>query len=112
GADLIGFHTQYHCNNFMETVDRTLECRIDRERFSVIKEGHLTSVKPFPISVHYPGEGEPVPPMPDRKALLKDLRLDAEFLAVGVDRIDYTKGILERFRAVERLLERHPKYQG
>ncbi|MBI4060574.1 MAG: trehalose-6-phosphate synthase [Elusimicrobia bacterium] len=116
GADLMGFHTQYHCNNFLETVDRTMECRIDRERFSVIKEGHLTAVKPFPISVHFPGPdrdkaGDPSVKV-DKPALLKELRTKAEFLGVGVDRVDYTKGILERFRAVERFLDKHPKYRG
>ncbi|MBI5203242.1 MAG: trehalose-6-phosphate synthase [Elusimicrobia bacterium] len=113
GADLVGFHTQYHCNNFLETVDRTLECRIDRERFSVIKEGHLTSVKPFPISVSFP---EPAAKAPDtdkeRAAILKGLRVKAEFLGVGVERIDYTKGLLERFRAIERFLDKYPRYKG
>lgn len=116
GADLVGFHTQYYCNNFLDTVDRTLECRIDRERFSVIKEGHLTLVKPFPISVSFPDVFQDVAHGPelkiDRAALLKELRVKAEFLGIGVDRVDYTKGILERFRAVERFLEKHPKYQG
>jgi alpha,alpha-trehalose-phosphate synthase [UDP-forming] len=116
GADLMGFHTQYHCNNFLETVDRSVECRIDRERFSVIKEGHLTAVKPFPISVHFPGPdkdgaGEPSVKA-DKGALLKELRTKAELLGIGVDRVDYTKGILERFRAVERFLDKYPKYIG
>ena len=117
GADLLGFHTQYHCNNFLETVDRTIESRIDRERFSVMKEGHLTAVKPFPISVDFPSpRGEEDAPPPSsvelRKTVLADLRCRSEFLAVGVDRIDYTKGILERFRAVERFLDRNPDYRG
>ncbi|MBI3297482.1 MAG: trehalose-6-phosphate synthase [Elusimicrobia bacterium] len=116
GADLMGFHTQFHCNNFLETVDRTLECRIDRERFSVIREGHLTAVRPFPISVHFPGPekeqaGESAAKV-DKAALLKELHTTAEFLAVGVDRVDYTKGILERFRAVERFLDKYPQYKG
>ena len=51
GADLIGFHIQAHCNNFLETVDRTLESRIDREHFAVNRREHITAVKPFPISV-------------------------------------------------------------
>jgi trehalose 6-phosphate synthase len=115
GADLIGFHTQYHCNNFLDTVDRTLECRIDRDRFSVVKEGHLTSVKPFPISVSFPMTFQDVAPVQepkvDRAAILKELRIKTEFLGVGVDRVDYTKGILERFRAIERFLEKYPQYQ-
>lgn len=114
GADLIGFHTQYHCNNFLETVDRALECRIDRERFSVIKEGHLTAVKPFPISVDFPAPppDSPAPSAAARAALLRELRVKADFLAVGVDRVDDTKGILERFRAIERFLDEYPAYRG
>jgi trehalose 6-phosphate synthase len=117
GADIVGFHTQYYCNNFLETVDRTLECRIDRERFSVIKEGHLTAVKAFPISVDFSPAPPGAPPEDaaakgGKTAILKELRTKAEFLAVGVDRVDYTKGILERFRAVERFLDKYPEYRG
>src|ERR1700726_1188618 len=53
GADLIGFHIQSHCNNFLETIDRTLESRIEWERFAVNKGGHFTLVRPFPISVDF-----------------------------------------------------------
>src|SRR6202012_20899 len=56
GADLIGFHIQSHCNNFLDSVDRTLESRIDREHFAVNRRGHLTSVRPFPISVTFPND--------------------------------------------------------
>lgn len=113
GADLLGFHTQFHCNNFLETVDRTLESRIEWERFTVNKEGHATLVKPFPISVDFPVDSGAAPaPTPDKNALLKEFGVKAEFMAVGVDRVDYTKGILERFLAVERLLETSPEYRG
>ena len=115
GADLIGFHIQSHCTNFLQTVDRTLESRIDWEHFAVNREGHRTIVKPFPISVEFP---EPPSVGPDdstyveRGALLRELGIEALFLGVGVDRVDYTKGILERFLAIERMLERNPMYQG
>ncbi|MBL8022751.1 MAG: trehalose-6-phosphate synthase [Elusimicrobia bacterium] len=112
GADLIGFHTQFHANNFLDTVDRTLECRIEWERFTINKGGHSTLVKPFPISVDFPSETKKGAPVPGKEELLKELGVKAEFLAVGVDRVDYTKGILERFRAVERFLEKYPDYQG
>jgi trehalose 6-phosphate synthase len=116
GADLVGFHTQFHCNNFLDTVDRALESRIDWERFSVIKEGHATIVKPFPISVAFPQAFQDVLPeggaVMDRAALLKELGTKAEFLGVGVERMDYTKGVLERLRAVERFLDKYPQYQG
>jgi alpha,alpha-trehalose-phosphate synthase [UDP-forming] len=115
GADLIGFHIQSHCNNFLQTADRIVESRIDRERFSVQRHGHLTLVRPFPISVdfaHAGGETAQEPPYVERSALLKALGIDAAFVGVGVDRLDYTKGILERFLAIERFLEKYPRYQG
>jgi alpha,alpha-trehalose-phosphate synthase [UDP-forming] len=115
GADLIGFHIQSHCNNFLQTADRIVESRIDRERFSVQRHGHLTMVRPFPISVDFAdagGETAQEPPYVERSALLKALGIEAAFVGVGVDRLDYTKGILERFLAIERFLEKYPRYQG
>lgn len=115
GADLIGFHTQAHCNNFLETVDRTFEAKIEWEQFAVRRHGHLTSVKPFPISVATGGPQPAVDPRPievRRAELLKPFGVNADFLAVGVDRIDYTKGILERFAAIERFLEKWSRYVG
>jgi trehalose 6-phosphate synthase len=116
GADLIGFHIQSHCNNFLQTVDRALESRIDWEHFSVRRLGHLTAVKPFPISVDFADEPSVeeggAHDTVDRAAMLKTLSTDAAFIGLGVDRVDYTKGILERFAAIERFLERYPNYQG
>ena len=115
GADLIGFQTQFYCNNFLDTVDRTIESRLDWEHFTVQKEGHVTAVKPFPISVDFTQperEEKQLPAKPEPAAVLKDLGLRAEKVAVGVDRIDYTKGILERVKAVERFLEKYPDHVG
>jgi trehalose 6-phosphate synthase len=116
GADLVGFHVQAHCTNFLDTVDRTLESRIDWEHFAVNRAGHRTVVKPFPISVEFPkvpvGPDDEDSPYLDRVALLRELGVEAMFLGVGVDRVDYTKGIIERFLAIERMLEKHPNYQG
>ena len=109
GADLIGFHTQYYCNNFLDTVERAIEARIDWERFSVTRGQHVTSVKPFPISVA-PGFVDN-PPTITRPALLESLETSAEFLGVGVERLDYTKGLPERFRALGRFFERFPEYR-
>ena len=115
GADLIGFHVQAHCNNFLETADRALESRIEWERFAVNRKGHRTLVKPFPISVaaDAPQNGAPVPELShiERSQILAKLGVRASFMGIGVDRIDYTKGILERFRAVERFLEMFPAYR-
>jgi len=115
GADLIGFHIQSHCTNFLQTVDRALESRIDWEHFIVNREEHRTRVKPFPISVEFPENPFPAEPGEsvylERVALLRELGIEAVFLGVGVDRVDYTKGILERFLAIERLLEKHASYR-
>jgi trehalose-6-phosphate synthase len=115
GADLIGFHIQSHCNNFLQTVDRTLESRIDWEHFSVNREEHRTVVKPFPISVDFneapaPVEGENTA-YEERVTLFRELGVEASLLGIGVDRVDYTKGILERFLAIEWLLEKYPEYR-
>jgi alpha,alpha-trehalose-phosphate synthase [UDP-forming] len=115
GADLIGFHIQSHCNNFLHTVDRVVESRVDWEHFSVRRLDHLTLVRPFPISVDFTDVQQPES-LPDsyteRSTLLKALGVEATFMGVGVDRVDYTKGILERFLAIERFLEKYPSYQG
>jgi alpha,alpha-trehalose-phosphate synthase [UDP-forming] len=116
GADLVGFHVQAHCNNFLQTVDRTLESRIDWDRSVVNRKDHITAIHPFPISVEFKEEEEKfVPassPYEDRIALLKRHGVEAPFMGIGVDRVDYTKGILERFLAIERFLEEYPSYVG
>lgn len=115
-ADLIGFHIQAHCNNFLETVDQALESQVEWERFAVRRGGHLTHVRMFPISVAFPEASDHTPQRPSphslRSALLKELGVSARYLGVGVDRVDYTKGIPERFRAIERFLEKFPSYRG
>jgi trehalose 6-phosphate synthase len=116
GADLIGFHIQSHCNNFLQTVDRTVESRVDWEHFSVSRQNHRTIVHPFPISVALTEDESPDNDIyranyDDRSALMHDIGVDAAFIGVGVDRVDYTKGIHERFHAVERFLEKYPKYR-
>lgn len=112
GADIIGFHTQQFCNNFMDTVGKEVESLIDLDQFAVTREEHVSHVKPFPISIALTGNGDR--PQKDAKP---DRRFLEEFgvygkLVLGVDRLDYTKGILERFRGMERLLDTHPKYRG
>ena len=115
GADLVGFHIQAHCNNFLETVDAALESRIEWERFAVKRTGHTTLVRPFPISVDFrETESEAdisASPYDLRSKILQKLGIKASFLGLGVDRVDYTKGIIERFRGIERFLERYPSYR-
>lgn len=114
GADLIGFHTQYHCNNFLETVNDALESRVIWENFSVKIGTHFTLVKPFPISIAFTLKDfdNSFPPRSAPSELLKQHGITADYMAIGVERIDYTKGLIEKFLAVERFLEKYPKYQG
>jgi len=115
GSSILGFHTQFHCNNFVDTVDRFLEARVDRESFNVSFGGKLTAVRRYPISIAWPPEAEMLQKsVPDCRSDIRRMNdLPAEHkLGVGVDRLDYTKGILERFRAIERLLELNPEWIG
>jgi trehalose 6-phosphate synthase len=115
GADLIGFHIQAHCSNFLQTVDRIVESRIDWDHSTVQRLDHGTTVHPFAISVN---SADPQTKLlresayEERASLLKSLGVRAALMGVGVDRLDYTKGILERFLAIERFLEKYPRYQG
>lgn len=116
-ADLIGFHIQFHCNNFLETVDRFLESKINWDQFSVERQGGVTSVKPYPISIAFPnfipdGSEQSHSQKVLRETVIKKIGFKTKYFGVGVDRIDYTKGIVERFRAVERFLEKYPDFIG
>lgn len=114
GNDLLAFHIQYHCNNFLDTVDRTIESRVDMERFSVTRGGRTTAVRPYPISIDPEAVVAALPP--DRRGsevrLRRRLGLRGVQVLFGVDRVDYTKGIPERFAAVDRLLTLHPELKG
>jgi trehalose 6-phosphate synthase len=115
GASIVGFHTQLHCNNFVASVDRFLEARIDRERNAVVRQGRATLVRPYPISLEWPPHWlADVPAVTEcRASVVRDLGLTPDVsIGVGVDRLDYTKGIEERMLAVERLLERFPALRG
>jgi alpha,alpha-trehalose-phosphate synthase [UDP-forming] len=111
GADLLGFHIPLHCNNFLSTVDRVLESRTDREHMTIRRDGHTTTVRSYPVSVALDGAKlERRTPRLSREELLKEFGLRCETMIVGVDRMDYTKGIVERLKAVEILFEEHPFY--
>jgi trehalose 6-phosphate synthase len=115
GSSIVGFHTQQHCNNFVDSVDRYLESRIDRERQSVVLAGRECLVRSYPISIDWPNRwAAAAPPVAEcRAAVLAELSLAPDtLLGVGVDRLDYTKGIEERLLAVERTLERFPHLRG
>ncbi|MCK9572035.1 MAG: trehalose-6-phosphate synthase [Candidatus Omnitrophica bacterium] len=113
GCDLIGFHVQNHCNNFLDTINRLLESRVDTEKFSVIRSGKETFVRAFPISINARiGDGSfKVDLIRQVEKLKKEFELENKIIAVGVDRIDYTKGIVERILAIDRFLDKYPEYK-
>jgi len=113
GNDLLGFHLRYHCQNFLDTVDATLEAKIDRERFEVTRLGKSTSVRPFPISLDFEAHGRIAASSKTAQEMARwrrQLGLRGEFVGIGIDRIDYTKGITERFRAIGRFLNANPEF--
>ena len=110
GADLIGFHTQQHCNSFIDTVRNEIESRIDYEQFSIFRGAHQTSIRAFPISIAFPGSAEST--REPNRSVLEALGINTKYLAFGVERLDYIKGIPERFRGIEFLLDAHPEYRG
>ena len=115
GSSIIGFHTQFHCNNFFETVDRFIESRIDREDAAVTLGGHETRIRPYPISIEWPpaamkgqkGVNACRTAVRTRFGLAETTRL-----AVGIERFDYTKGILDRMRSIDLLLTHYPEWRG
>jgi trehalose 6-phosphate synthase len=115
GSSILGFHTRFHCSNFINTVDRSLETRIDWDSSTISYGGKLTAVNPYPISIEWPGRMLELQPtvLECRKRIREIYKLPNDRrVGLGIERLDYTKGILERFLAVERLLELEPQWVG
>ncbi|MDD4893933.1 MAG: trehalose-6-phosphate synthase [Candidatus Omnitrophica bacterium] len=113
-CDLIGFHVQSHCNNFLETSNRLLESRVDTEKFSIVRFEKETFVRAFPISVDgYLDQNKQSPDLlREIDRIKKEFELEGKIVAIGVDRIDYTKGLVERLLAVDRFIEKNPQYKN
>ncbi|MFN0064295.1 MAG: trehalose-6-phosphate synthase [Myxococcaceae bacterium] len=114
GSSIVGFHTQQHCNNFIDSVDAFMESRIDREAHAIVQGGRKTLVRPYPISIEWPVHWlDATPPVREvRQLVRKELGLAEDaLLGIGIDRLDYTKGIEERLAAVDELLERYPEFR-
>ncbi len=115
GSSILGFHTRFHCSNFINTVDRSLETRIDWDSSMISYQGKLTAVNHYPISIAWPKqEQSQLASESECRARIRTINgIPQEHrIGVGVERLDYTKGILERFLAVERLLELQPEWVG
>ncbi len=115
GNDLLGFHLRQHCHNFLETVDSSLEARVDQAGSEICLGGHSTSVRPFPIGTDFDqhadlAESDEV--AGHMRRWRQEFSLSGKLLGIGIDRLDYTKGIPERLRFLDRLLERNPAYRG
>ena len=113
--DLLGFQLRYHCQNFLDTVDRAVEAKVDHESSQVIRAGHSTLVRPFPISIDFDQHSVRAGSDSVRVEMQRWhdwLKLPKRWLGIGIDRIDYTKGIPERLRAIDLCLERNPKYRN
>ena len=111
GADLIGFHTQYHCNHFLETVNGALESRVSWANYSINIGNRTSIVKPFPISIAFTlKDFDNTVGKTATDTILTEHGIKSQYIGIGVDRIDYTKGIVEKFLAVERFLEKNPSY--
>lgn len=112
--DILGFHIRYHCNNFLDTVDRAFEARVDRERTSVHFGGHETLVRSFGISVDFDALST-LAQSSNVEQKIKELQdeyaLHGKKVLTGLDRLDYTKGIPERLLSYGRLLEKYPEYR-
>ncbi|MDD5568775.1 MAG: trehalose-6-phosphate synthase, partial [Candidatus Omnitrophica bacterium] len=113
GCDLIGFHVQFNCNNFLDTANRLTECRVDTEKFSVVKQDKETFIRAFPISVGGYMSTNLTPLEVSEAARIKEeFKLRDKIVCVSVERIDYTKGIVERIMAIDRFLEKYPQYKN
>jgi trehalose 6-phosphate synthase len=114
-ADILGFHTRHHCRNFLDSVDRFVECQIDHEHMTVTLQGHVCRVAPYPISIEWPPRWlRDLPDVAACRAAVRerhDIGTDVA-IGLGVERWDFTKGILERFQALEILLDRNPRHRG
>jgi trehalose 6-phosphate synthase len=113
--DLVGFHTRTHAINFLDSVNAEMEARVDHAQSSVERSGHRTFVGNFPIGVDAEEigalAGMPVSAAGERR-IRHELGLEGIRVGLGVDRMDYTKGIPERLEALEAMFERHPDWVG
>ncbi len=114
GNDLLGFHLQHHCQNFLETVDRSIEARADPINSEVQRGGRTTLVRPFPISIDF-DEHSTFANSSEVEVEMQNwrtrLNLGDRLLGIGIDRMDYTKGIPDRLRGLDLLLKEFPEYR-
>ncbi|MFZ2281510.1 MAG: trehalose-6-phosphate synthase [Prosthecobacter sp.] len=116
GNDLLGFHIHYHCQNFLGTVDRALEARVDTDRSEITRGGHLTRVRPFPISIDFEADNKLATSPEVAAAMQRWLQrlpgLKGRKIGASIERLDYSKGIPQRIHGLEHFFEQHPESLG
>jgi trehalose-6-phosphate synthase len=115
GNDLLGFHIQPFCDNFLDSVEHNLKAEIDRKNCAIDYRGKTTLVQPFPISVDFDSISQGVGAEDVEReiaSLRREYNLEGKYIGIGMDRMDYTKGIPERLQALDKFLEDYPDYQG
>ncbi|MCG8591692.1 MAG: bifunctional alpha,alpha-trehalose-phosphate synthase (UDP-forming)/trehalose-phosphatase [Proteobacteria bacterium] len=104
-CDLVGFHVPGYVDNFLNCVEQRLGARVDRQRQLIEHGDRMVRVGAFPIGIeyeHFEQRAREAPAQPETQR---------ERVVLGVDRLDYTKGIPERISAFARLLERYPEHR-
>ena len=115
GNDLLGFHLRNHCANFLATVERDVEAKVDHAQAEVTRGGKATMVRPFPISIDFDWHNAASNSQAVKQETIcwrRRIGRMPEFLGIGIDRIDYTKGIPERLQALDLFLGNNPAYRG
>ncbi|MFC1949622.1 trehalose-6-phosphate synthase [Chloroflexota bacterium] len=115
GNDLMGFHIPSFCQNFLDSVEHYLDAKVDWKKSVISYRGNSTLVQPFPISVDFDGISQAANTAEVEKemdALRRELDLEGKYVGMGMDRIDYTKGIPERLQALDKFLNDNPDYKG
>lgn len=116
GNDLMSFHVHYHCQNFLDTADRTIESRVDTDRSEIIRGGHTTRVRPFPISIDFAEDSrraaEPEVSAAKSRWLSRFPELAGRKLGASIERLDYSKGIPQRIHGLEYFFETNPAWRG
>jgi trehalose 6-phosphate synthase len=114
GSDLIGFHRGYHVENFVECCRRDLQVIVESEPKTINYINHSTKVANIPAGIDYTEIRDIMKSSKqiDKRIIKRDFGFDFKYLAIGVDRIDYTKGIVERLKIIDRFLEKYPEFQG
>ena len=115
GNDMLGFHIGEHCENFLKTVERSGVGTVNFDYNMVSGRNGITLVRPFPISVDFEKiclDAQDPAVDEEMERVSAELDLEGQIIGLGIDRIDYTKGIPHRFRAVGRFLEKYPQYVG